>query len=118
MVLWQQDVLPVAQGSSPQAMGLGQPVCLCRLLLQCIRVVKDSSNHCHGNWSSIPLLRGGSLDAQAAVVDTRKMEKVLVGPSRSGGNSAQEQISSDPSENVLGQRDLGNRGRKWSWLWS
>lgn len=94
-----------------QAVGLGQLVCLCRLLLQCIRVVKDSSNHCHGNWSSIPLLRGGSSDARAAVVDTRKMEKVVVAPSRSRGISAQIRVTSAPSENVFGLR-----GPSWQ-LW-
>lgn len=47
-------------GSSPTTVGLGELVCLCRLLLQHIRVVKDSSIYCHGNWSSIPQLQGGS----------------------------------------------------------
>jgi len=44
------------------------------------------------------------------------MEKALVGPSTGRDVSAQVQIASDPSADVLGQRGtfLGNRERKCS----
>lgn len=101
-------------------------------------MVKDSSIYCHGNWSSIPQLRGGSLDACAAMVDTRErgngwcngssfsllwlgggmdnkgMEKALVGPSWGRDMSTQIWITSDSSADALGQRGpfLGNCERK------